>query len=138
MPSVKRTAADDRSAGISRTPTYVQIMTDRQTDRERTVPSGDAPDLHGIKKQPFPSFDEAHTYLERVTVPDKAEATRLLAEEYLLDSREVELEEIFMHWVEEDDDFAAMGHLETLEWLPGWFECAPDSPGALPFWKEVV
>lgn len=92
--------------------------------------------LRGIEKQPFPSFDEGFSYLERVTVADEAEARRLLAEEYRVDPENLDrLQPIYMRWVEEIDR-DTQPELDNCE-APCWIECSEHDADALPFWKET-
>lgn len=92
-------------------------------------------DLHGIERQPFPSFDETCTYLEGVTVPNKEVAEDVIRCEYGYEDEALDLRQIHMRWVESKDellfDSGAPAFAE-----PGWYECASVDPGALPFWKD--
>lgn len=88
-------------------------------------------DLHGVKGQPFPSFDEYWSYLERVTIINRAEAQKALATESGMNAEEHDPQPIHMRHAEG-------GELtEHSEFGEGWFECEPDHPNAVPFWKDA-
>lgn len=86
-------------------------------------------DLHGHEKLPFPNFNEDGTYLEAVTLPKEEDAIERLRQEGF--DTEPPLARVFMRYI----DTKCLG--ERVTEIPGWYECAENAPGALPFWKDA-
>jgi hypothetical protein len=86
-------------------------------------------DLHGIEKQPFPSFDESATYIEGCTL-NRQQAKELLKAQGF---DTVELRGVWMRWVSGEEATSKSGG----EMDECWLECKQSDSGALPFWKDA-
>lgn len=89
-------------------------------------------ELHGIKGQPFLNFGEDWSYLERVTITDRAAAQEALAAESGMNADEHDPQPIFMRW-KQSEEIQARSRFEFDE---GWMECCESDRDAVPFWKD--
>jgi len=88
------------------------------------------PELHGVRRQPFSSFDESSVYMERVTITDAQEAGELMDQE-IGGCEDFTPFAIFMRYITGE---------EAEEWSGGefdeaWIECEEDHADAVPYWK---
>lgn len=97
------------------------------------MPTSPTPELHGIERQPFPNFGEDWTYLERLTITDRAEAQEILASESGMNPDEHDPQPIFMRYVK-GEPVRERSH-ETYD--EGWLECSEHDVDAVPFWKDA-
>jgi len=97
--------------------------------------SSEAPliDLHGTDGQPFPSFGEDWSYLERMTMTTRGMAQRTLARESGMNPEEHDPQPVYMRF----DDGEQISERTHGEYDEGWFECEADHPDAVPFWKDA-
>jgi len=96
----------------------------------------ETPDLHGYERLPLESYDQEITLVERVTLPDREEAIRWLADELGLDAEDLNPEPIFMRW-EQAPPGEPFKNLDGFEFDDRWVPCEEDHPDAVPFWKEA-
>lgn len=92
-------------------------------------------DLHNCEKTLLESVNEEITLVERVTIPDRDEAIRWLAEELCVDAEDLNPQPIFMRW-EEAPPGKPFKNIDGYEFDAGWSPCAESHPDAVPFWKD--
>jgi hypothetical protein len=112
----------------------LEFAADWGLEDELEAKFGRQEDLHGIEKQPFPSFGEDWSYLERVTVKTVDAARTILAAESGMNPDEHDPVPIYMRWVSKEETNERLLR-EGFE--DGWVECELAHPDAVPFWKDA-